>query len=307
MDESQSPIDPAGVPRAAGRAGTGASVRRTGADLRWPGGRGIAVVFNVALEGWSTGIGPGIGPMGNPLPAGTFDTNAVSWGNYGAVRGATRLLRVLDRAGVPASWMVSGVIAERVPDTVRAVAAAGHEIVAHGYAQEIIPAMLDREADAANIVLSTDLLTEVTGAAPLGWISPRGTPGPHTAELLAEAGYLWQGDVFDDDRPYLQDLPGGTLVGIPLTMEVNDLPHAMRYGRSPRQFVEVFEDALAGALADPDEAVIIDVTVHAHCYGRPAGAAAYRTIAELALARDEVWVATREQIARHVLASAARP
>src|SRR5512138_1071509 len=114
----------------------GARVRRLGADFRWPGGKKVAVVFNVAFEGWSDGKAPGIGPMGNPLPAGTFDTNALSWGNYGAVRGAERLLRVLDRVGVLASWMVSGVIAERVPETVRAVAADGHEIVAHGYGQE---------------------------------------------------------------------------------------------------------------------------------------------------------------------------
>ena len=276
-------------------------MRRLGADFRWPGGRSVAVVFNVAFEGWSDDRSPGIGPMGNPLPSGVFDTNAVSWVQYGAARGATRLLRVLDRVGVCASWMVSGVLAERVPETVRAIADAGHEIVAHGYGQEIVPVLLDQAGDRDNIERSTRLLTAVVGAAPLGWISPRGTPGPDTARLLHEAGYLWHGDVFDDDRPYLQDFLDGPLVGIPLTMEVNDLPHAMRYGRSPRQFVEIFEDALAGALADPDESVIIDVTAHAHCYGRAPGAHAYQTIAELVRARDDVWLATRAQIAQHVL------
>lgn len=277
------------------------TARRLGADFRWPGGRSVAIVFNVAFEGWSGGRAPGLGPMGNPLPAGVFDTNALSWGGYGAVRGGTRLLRVLDRVGVRASWMVSAVLAEQVPDTVRAVAEAGHEIVAHGYGQEIIPAMLDLAADRANIERSTELLTAVAGLAPVGWISPRGTPGQHTARLLHEAGYVWHGDVFDDDRPYLLDFPGGPLIGIPLTMEVNDLPHAMRYGRSPRQFVETFEDALAGALADPAEAVLIDVTAHAHCYGRPHGAGAYQAIATQVGARDDVWVATRAEIAQYVL------
>ena len=53
-----------------------ARVVRLDRAFRWPGGRHVAVVLNVAYEGWSDGKAPGIGPMGNPLPAGAFDTNA---------------------------------------------------------------------------------------------------------------------------------------------------------------------------------------------------------------------------------------
>jgi peptidoglycan/xylan/chitin deacetylase (PgdA/CDA1 family) len=278
----------------------GARVRRLGTDFRWQAGRHVAVVFNVAFEGWSDGKAPGVGPMGNPLPAGAFDTNALSWGHYGAARGIDRLLRVLDRTGVRASVMVSGVFAERTPGIVKTIATAGHEIVAHGYAQDIVPAVLSAEADRANIERTTDLLSHAAGVRPSGWISPRGTPGAGTANTLLDFGYTWHGDVFDDDRPYLQLFDDGHLVGIPLTMEINDLPHAMRFGRSPRQFVEMFDDLLSAALQDPHEAVLIDVTAHAHCYGRPAGAWAYETIARTVRARDDVWLATRDEIARHV-------
>jgi len=74
-----------------------ARITRLGPEFRWPGGRHVAVVFNVAFEAWSDGKAPGIGPMGNPLPGAAFDTNALSWGHYGAVRGIDRLLRTLDR------------------------------------------------------------------------------------------------------------------------------------------------------------------------------------------------------------------
>jgi peptidoglycan/xylan/chitin deacetylase (PgdA/CDA1 family) len=277
-----------------------AQVHRLDDDFRWPGGRHVAIVFNVAFEGWSEGKAPGVGPMGNPLPAGAFDSNALSWAHYGAVRGMRRLLRVLDRTRISASVMVSGVFAEREAATVKAIADAGHEIVAHGYAQEIVPAMLSPEADRANITRTTQLLGDATGVRPRGWISPRGTPAPDTARMLLEAGYVWQGDVFDDDRPYLQVFDVGQIVGIPLTMEINDLPHAMRFGRSPRQFIETFDDLLAGALERTDEPLMIDVTAHAHCYGRPAGAWAYEAIARNVRARDDVWLTTRDEMARHV-------
>jgi hypothetical protein len=135
---------------------------------------------------------------------------------------------------------------------------------------------------------------------PVGWISPRGTPGRDTARCLLEAGYRWHGDVFDDDRPYVQQFDAGRIVAVPLTMEINDLPHAMRFGRSPRQFVDLFDDLLAHVLGGEEEALMIDVTAHAHVYGRPAGAWAMETIARQVKARDDVWIATRHQLAEHV-------
>ena len=280
----------------------GAKVTRLDSGFRWPGGRHVAVVVNVAYEAWSDGVAPGIGPMGNPLPPRVVDTNAISWGHYGSTRGIQRLLDILHRTDTRASIMVSGVLAIRTPDTLAAMADAGHEIVAHSLAQDVIPAGLTAEQEIENIRQTTSLLTGASGVQPAGWISPRGTAGFDTARRLLDAGYVWHGDVFDDDRPYLQVFEHGRLVAIPLTMEINDLPHAMRFGRSPRQFVEAFDDQLTRALSDEREALIIDVTAHAHVYGRPSGAWAFEEIIGRVRARGDVWVATRAEIARHVTA-----
>ena len=282
-----------------------ARVVRLDRAFRWPGGRHVAVVLNVAYEGWSDGKAPGIGPMGNPLPAGAFDTNALSWGSYGATRGIERLLRALERTKRRASVMVSGIFGERTPATVRAIVQAGHELVAHCYAQDVIPAQLAPDAVRIDIERTTAALEAASGERPRGWISPRGTPSAESARLLVEANYAWQGDVFDDDRPYLQIFEGDApasdgIVAIPLTMEINDLPHAMRFGRSPGQYVELFDEALAQMRKDTGEAVMLDVTAHAHVYGRPAGAWAFEAIAAKAGDHDDVWLATRGEIAAHV-------
>jgi hypothetical protein len=144
----------------------GARVRRLDRSFRWPGGRHVAVIFNLAYEAWSDGKAPGVGPMGNPLPAGTFDTNALSWGHYGTARGIDRLQRILDRNKVRGSVMTSGVLAERAPASIKALVDAGHEIVAHSYGQEIVPAQLSPEADRENIRRTTELLTEAGGVKP---------------------------------------------------------------------------------------------------------------------------------------------
>ena len=201
--------------------------------------------------------------------------------------------------------MVSGVFGERTPATVRAIVQAGHELVAHSYAQDVIPAQLQPEAVRADIERTTAALEAACGERPRGWISPRGTPSSESARLLVAASYAWQGDAFDDDRPYLQIFEGhppgaDRIVAIPLTMEINDLPHAMRFGRSPAQYVELFDAAFARMRKDEGEAVMLDVTAHAHVYGRPAGAWAFETVAAKAGSYDDVWLATRGEIAAHV-------
>jgi peptidoglycan/xylan/chitin deacetylase (PgdA/CDA1 family) len=277
-------------------------IRQFSQDLRWPGGSHVAVVFNVAYEAWSDGKAPGIGPMGNPLPPGTFDTNALSWGRYGQEVGIERLLRVLDRTRQKATVMVSGILAERAPHQVKAIAAAGHEIEAHSYAQDIVPAMLSPEQDRENIRKTTEILEQVSGKRPRGWISPRGTPGASTIRQLIEAGYVYHSDVLDGDMPYAQVFDNGEIIAIPFTMDVNDLPHAMRFGKTPRQFIDGFNDYLSHTLKAPDWPVIIDVTAHCHCYGRPGGAWAYEEIARQVGGRDDIWLTTREAIADYVIA-----
>jgi peptidoglycan/xylan/chitin deacetylase (PgdA/CDA1 family) len=269
-------------------------------DFRWPGGHRLAVIFNIAYEAWSDGQAPGIGPMGNVLKPGHFDTNAHSWASFGLVRGIHRLLAIAERQGVKTSVMTNGVICERDPATVRRLAGLGHEIVNHSWGMDVIPVYLDEAGERANLERNHALLAKTAGVAPLGWISPRGTGSGITSQLLAEAGYLHHGDVNDDDRPYVMDFGGKRIVGIPLTMDVNDLPTCVRYGQGPRHMLNVFEDTFA-ALRAESAPLMMDVTAHTHVMGRASGAWVYEEIIRRVKDAGDVWICTREQMARHVL------
>jgi peptidoglycan/xylan/chitin deacetylase (PgdA/CDA1 family) len=111
----------------------------------------------------------------------------------------------------PASWS-NAVIAERAPEAVKAVADAGHEVLSHSYAMDVIPALLSDADERANIARCTALLEQASGAKVVGWLSPRGTSRAETPRLLAEAGYTWYGDVFDDDLPYVQTFGDSKIV-----------------------------------------------------------------------------------------------
>ena len=284
-------------------------ILRANDNFRWPGGKRIAVVFNIAFEGWSDGVAPPIGPMGNVLKPGYFDTNAHSWASFGINRGIHRLARIAAANGIRTSVMTNGVVAERAPETVRQLADDGHDVYAHSWGMDIIPVYLDEAGERENLERNTKIMTEVLGERPVGWISPRGTGSLLTPALLAEAGYVWHGDCNDDDLPAIAEFSdgnGGTrsIVQIPLTMDVNDLPHSIRYGNAPGDLAVHFEDILSGtADADP-EPFMLDVTAHTHVFGRAAGAWAYNEMMVMAREHPDVWIATRREIADYVLDNA---
>jgi peptidoglycan/xylan/chitin deacetylase (PgdA/CDA1 family) len=208
-----------------------------------------------------------------------------------------RLLDILSDRGMPATFGVNGLVADRFPDAVLAINEAGHEIAAHSYAQDVMPVSLDAEEERANLIRTTDALFEVTGLRPRGWMSPRATSSPRTAGLLSEFGYLWSGDFNDRELPYVLSTSHGPLVAI-MHADVSDVRASMS---GPTGYRDAHRDMLTYMLQSPYPEVL-NVIVHAHVGGRPLLASMFDQILGFVReAGDEVWIATRAQVAEHVL------
>ena len=236
-----------------------------GSVLAWPDGKKVAVKICVALEAWSDGHWPVYAPMAAawPLP-GVECRHSTSWAEYGATTGVWRLLEILNRYEMPATFGVSGLLAERHPEPVLAAHAAGHEIAAHSYAQDVIPGQLALDAERENILRCTEILRQVTGSRPTGWLSPRATPSPNTPELLAAAGYRWSGDHSDRDLPYITTTSAGPLAYL-MHSDFTDVRGALA---GPRAYRDIHVDLLGYLLRQPAPG-ILNLTVHAHVGGRP--------------------------------------
>ena len=260
----------------------GHDVERTLLPKGWPAERPLAVAVNVMLEGWSDDAAPGIGPMGNPLKPGVLDLQARSWAEYGAKTGAWRLLDLLAAEKVRAVWYTSGIVAERYPALLRAIAEAGHPVAAHGWSQHVIPAYQTAEEEAADLKRCAAAL----GAAQ-GWLSPRCTPSHRTTALLAESGFRWHADFFDADLPTVLGGHAKPIVAMPFTMEVNDMPLYVRYGSEPAAFSAIFARIVESWPRLGNRPGCLDITVHAHVFGRPYGLV---ELAEtIATARRQPW------------------
>ena len=135
-------------------------------------------------------------------------------------------------------------------------------------------------------------------------VAARGTSRAETPQLLADAGYTWYGDVFDDDLPYVLEFGPKKLVAIPLATDVNDMPF-MKYGNAPKMMLESFSENVKIARTRKNELALIDVTMHAHIFGHLRGAYYFEQIVRQAVKAPDIWVATRAEIADHVLAQRA--
>jgi len=107
--------------------------------------------------------------------------------------------------------------------------------------------------------------------------------------------------MLDADLRMCRSIPRATCLPYPVH-RIHDLSHSMRFGRTPQQFIECFNQALPNLLAAKNDTVIVDVLVHTTVTA--AGLClAYGEIAKLCAKRDDIWVTTRGQIAKHFLAA----
>jgi len=261
----------------------------------WP--KPLSVSVSVMLEGWTADSAPGIGPMGNPLKAGVLDLQARSWAEYGPKVGAWRLLDILQRLEVRAVFYVSGILAERYPELMKAIVQGGHAVAAHGWGQNIIPSYQTAEEEAHDLQRCVKAIEQSTGHPPPGWLSPRCTPSARTSELLATSGFDWHADFFDSDLPYRRETPDGTIAAVPFTMEVNDMPLYVRYGAEPEAFTRIFERIVGNWPRLGRPAACLDITVHAHIFGRPYGAIAMLDSIALVRRHAHCWLTDHAHLA----------
>ena len=165
--------------------------------VSWPNGKRCCVCVVVDLS-------PVCGPDG--IGAADLATPAAMFGAHGGLDG---MLDVLHRFDIKATFAVPAVIARLYPDRLRALAAQGHEIAAHGFRHEDVSG-LSRNEEQARLDLTTRIIGNAVGERPIGWCSlPRrddpfagGTISPHTMDLLIDAGYRYMGNGMADDIPH---------------------------------------------------------------------------------------------------------
>jgi len=199
----------------------------------WPEGARSAAMITVNFDGES---------FEQPELPGEPLWGRYGYGRYGAQEGIYRLLTVFERSGVHATFFVPGWDVQRYPEVMEAIARAGHEIAARGYANENF-ALMSVEQQHEMLDRTEQVFVSAFGTKPVGWRGPTGLPGINdpgqrlqiagslmsagTRQILAERGYRYDSSYCDEDVPYVVD--GTGLVELPVHAQAGDRMYYERH------------------------------------------------------------------------------
>jgi peptidoglycan-N-acetylglucosamine deacetylase len=257
----------------------------------WPNGARVAVNFGFDVDNELLA-------RNNPLPA------PLSQGEYGAVEALPRLLRILDKHQIPASFYIPAVSAMLHPEMVPAIMKSGrHEIGVHGWIHENLPALKDAALEERLLTQSIAYLTKVTGKRPVGFRAPSWAFSPHTLGLIRKAGFLYDSSLMAMDEPYeiVADGQPTGLIELPIEWILDDFPYfsgnASGSLPAPELVFQIYKQEFDVAY---EERTLVMLTTHPHVVGHRSRAAQLDQLIAYMKSKPGVWFATAEQIARAV-------
>ncbi len=264
------------------------------AGFSWPAGIRAAACFTFDVDAESAILATDPGAAGR--------RSVMSHQAYGPRTGVPRILAILERAGIRATFFVPGYTAERWPAVVRSIRDAGHEIGHHGYLHESVAA-LSPEAEEQVLLRGLEALDAVAGVRPSGWRAPMWEASWSSADLLARHGFRYDSSLMDRDLPYLLAVgDSGSLVELPIHWSLDDW----------EPYVYLPDLSGSGAIASPTELIarwtleleaivaaggLFNLTNHPFVSGRPSRATGLEALIEHAQAIDGLWIATCDEIA----------
>jgi peptidoglycan-N-acetylglucosamine deacetylase len=219
------------------------------------------------------------------------DLSTMSHQAYGPRVGVPRILELLQRHGLPATFFVPGETAQRWPGTVAAILEHGHEVALHGHTHRRLPRMSEAEQ-------REDLERALQALGACG-VTPRGYRAPYwqltgaTLELLPAYGVDYDASLMDDDRPYRLVTPAGTVAELPVHWALDDWeqyaflpePSIGQLIETPSKVVELWTAEL-DAMRETGSLLVL--TCHPFISGRPSRIRGIERFVEFALACGDV-------------------
>ena len=265
---------------------------------RWhlPGDARIAVFPVVSIEEWD--IGKPVAREYLPPPAGVVTVPNVpnwAWHEYGMRVGIWRLLDALESRGLKASAAINARVCLGAGEPVaRALRDAGWGFIGHSFAQAALHIVPDQRQVIED---SFKVLSDYTGKAPKGWLGPGLHETLETLDHLAEVGFKFVCDWPMDEQPVTMKTRTGSIVAMPYSMEVSDLPMMVVHQhespvwltRAKDQFDRMYREGAAQPRA-------MSMSVHPYITGQPHRMRYFEEAIDYMLGHDGVWFTTAEDI-----------
>lgn len=217
-----------------------------------------------------------------------------SWHEYGMRVGFWRLLEALGKRKLRATASLNANVCHSYPAVAEAMRDARWEFLAHAVKQGAMHIQPDQRAVIRD---SVAIIRQFTGRKPKGWLGPGLTETFETLDLLAEEGIEYVSDWVNDEQPYPIRTKAGTLVSVPYSIELNDIP-MMVIQHHPssewlRRCTDHFDRLYAEGAKNPR---VMAIAVHPYNSGVPHRIKYFEAVYDYLRKKRGVWFTTGEEI-----------
>lgn len=263
-------------------------------DYEWPDSKDAAVclTFDVDAETGPFSVGDEYHRRLSTLSDARFST----------VRGVWRILEILRRHRVSATFFVPGWTAENYPHVVAAILEAGHEVAHHGYlhssSHKVPPAVQEREIERGIAALES-----VGAPRPRGYRSPSGEVTPETFQMLVDHGFLYDSSFMSDDRPYIERHETLQVLELPWHWSLDDYVYFgywLDFGGNAAAASAWRQNWWGEYESAREERRSVVFTCHPEISGRAYRALELERLIEQIGCDGRAWFARMEDVARHV-------
>ena len=268
-------------------------------DYDWPGGRRLAIYFGVNYEvfDFKGGLGAELAPSQTEP-----DVMNYAWRDYGNRVGAWRLFDLFDRLQLRTTALLNGDVIDRCPGLAEACRDRGDEIAAHGGTNAAAQGDLSAHRERAMIADVTERLATL-GTRPTGWLGPWISESENTPDLLAAEGYRYVLDWAHDDQPTRLRTKTGSLLSVPYSQEINDIPAIIARRQEAETFAAMIRAAVTQLLSECDRRpVVLGIALHPYIMGQAHRVPALASVLTALRKADDsrIWWTTAGDIAAHV-------
>jgi peptidoglycan/xylan/chitin deacetylase (PgdA/CDA1 family) len=260
----------------------------------WPNGAQVAVALSFDVDQETLSLRDG-----KTSPA------LLAQGEYGSRAGLPRILKLLERYAIPASFYIPAVSALLHPDDVGRIARAGHEVGLHGWIHER-NSNLAAADERALTQRAAAVLEELAGKPAVGLRTASWDFSEATLKIIRELGLVYDSSLMGDDEPYelLEDGEPTGVVELPVEWIKDDYPYfgmdrlsTVRPYTAPSLVGEIWQREFDGAYV---ERGLFLLTMHPHIIGHRSRLSVLEELIQHIRAHAGVWFATHADIARYV-------
>ncbi len=269
--------------------------------LLWPNKSPVAVslTFDVDAEAGLLGDSP------------TFARRltSLSEGRFGVTRGIPRILELLRRHHIPATFFVPGYTAEQHPHLVDMLLRDGHEIGHHGH-MHLRSDKVSAQQQTDEMHQGLEALAKAGAPRPAGYRSSSWELTPETFELIRANGFRYDSSCMGDDRPYYEQWNGGSILEIPVHWSLDDWPMfgwSIDNGGNFTAPKVLFDTWLAEYESARRDGRHTSFTMHPEVIGRAARFEQLERLVERMVSDDDVWFARLDAVAEQVVGQLAKP